>query len=47
MRIERIISKGQKSREGFWCDQDENECILIIKGEARLGFEGHEILTIL
>ncbi|MGK9477780.1 cupin domain-containing protein [Melioribacter sp. OK-6-Me] len=39
LRIERIISKGQKSPEGFWYDQDENEFVLLLKGYARLEFE--------
>ena len=25
LRIERIVSHGQSSPEGFWYDQDENE----------------------
>ena len=36
--IERIISKGHKSEQNFWYDQDLNEWILLIKGAARLEF---------
>jgi cupin 2 domain-containing protein len=39
LKIERIISKGQKSAKDFWYDQDENEWIVVIKGEARLQFQ--------
>ena len=42
VRIERIVSHGQASPEGFWYDQDEDEWILILKGEARLQVESHE-----
>jgi cupin 2 domain-containing protein len=42
-RIERIISKGHKSPEGFWYDQDENEFVLLLRGEAKLGFEDGSI----
>ena len=39
MRIERIVSKGHHSAPDFWYDQEENEWVLLIKGEARLRFE--------
>lgn len=39
VRIERIVSQGHSSPEGFWYDQKENEFILLIQGEARLRFE--------
>jgi cupin 2 domain-containing protein len=39
LRIERIISLGHKSPEGFWYDQDENEWVLLVAGAARLKFE--------
>ncbi len=38
-KIERIISRGQKSPENFWYDQTENEWVLVLKGRARLQFE--------
>ena len=41
IRIERIISKGHKSADGFWYDQDEDEWVLLLQGAARLQFE-HE-----
>ena len=39
VRIERIVSQGHSSPEGFWYDQDENEFVLLVQGEARLQFE--------
>lgn len=35
-RIERIVSRGQRSAEGFWYDQDEDEWVLLLAGAARL-----------
>ena len=43
LKIERIISKGHKSKPDFWYDQDQSEWILILKGEARLQFEDKSI----
>jgi cupin 2 domain-containing protein len=38
--IERIVSRGHCSAEGFWYDQDQNEWVLLLKGRAVLSFEG-------
>lgn len=41
VRIERILSLGQTSpAENAWYDQDEDEWVLVLQGEARLAFEG-------
>jgi cupin 2 domain-containing protein len=40
VRIERIVSQGQSSPEGFWCDQDEHEWVVVIEGRAAVQFEG-------
>ena len=42
IRIERIVSIGQASPEGFWYDQDEHEWVVVLKGEANLLFEGDD-----
>ncbi|MGH8271684.1 MAG: cupin domain-containing protein [Gammaproteobacteria bacterium] len=42
IRIERIVSKGHCSEPGFWYDQEQNEWVLLIKGEAELKFEKSE-----
>lgn len=39
IRIERIVSHGHTSPEGFWYDQDEHEWVIVLQGAARLRFE--------
>ena len=39
VRIERIVSTGHASPEGFWYDQPEREFVLVVQGRARLEFE--------
>jgi cupin 2 domain-containing protein len=39
VRIERIVSHGQASPEGFWYDQPEAEWVLLLTGAAELRFE--------
>ncbi|MEM6689844.1 MAG: cupin domain-containing protein [Planctomycetota bacterium] len=39
-RIERIVSTGHRSPEGFWYDQSQSEFVLLLRGEAKLLFEG-------
>jgi len=39
LRIERIVSNGQKSNDGFWYEQKENEFVLILEGDAQIEFE--------
>lgn len=44
IRIERIVSDGEFSPEGFWYDQDEDELVILLQGTAILEFEtGNEI----
>ena len=40
VRIERIVSYGQSSPEGFWYDQGWNEWVIVLSGSAGLLFEG-------
>jgi cupin 2 domain-containing protein len=40
VRIERIVSYGQASPEGFWYDQDWSEWVIVLSGSAGLEFEG-------
>jgi cupin 2 domain-containing protein len=42
VRIERIVSHGHASPEGFWYDQENDEWVLLISGAARLRFEGDD-----
>jgi cupin 2 domain-containing protein len=38
LRIERIVSWGQRSPEGFWYDQDEHEWVALLSGAAKIQF---------
>ena len=38
-KIERIISQGHASPDGFWYDQEDNEWVVLLQGEANLRFE--------
>ncbi|HNW81361.1 MAG TPA: cupin domain-containing protein [bacterium] len=38
MRIERIISTGQTSPDGFFYDQDDDEFVILLKGKAVISF---------
>lgn len=42
VRIERIVSHGHASPEGFWYDQNLHEWVIVLKGAARLRFEDDE-----
>lgn len=39
IRIERIVSHGHASPEGFWYDQADHEWVIVLRGAARLRFE--------
>ena len=39
VKIERIVSRGHASPEGFWYDQEHNEFVLVVKGSAGLKLE--------
>lgn len=39
-KVERIVTFGQCSAEGFWYDQDQDEWVLLLRGRARLEIEG-------
>lgn len=40
VRIERIISGGHASADAFWYQQEEDEWVMLVRGEARLLIEG-------
>lgn len=42
VRIERVVSNGHASPEGFWYDQDENEWLVLLQGEAGIAFADRE-----
>jgi cupin 2 domain-containing protein len=39
VKIERIVSDGHGSLEGFWYDQEQNEWVLLVSGSAVLSIE--------
>jgi cupin 2 domain-containing protein len=43
VRIERIVSHGHASEPGFWYDQDQDEFVLLLEGEAELEFENEVV----
>ena len=38
IRVERIVSNGQVTPEGEWYDQDLDEWVVVLEGEARLHY---------
>lgn len=45
-RIDRILSCGQTSPQGSWYDQEEDEYVILLSGEARLLFRDQEEITL-
>lgn len=43
VRVERIVSNGQASPEGFWYDQEWAELVLLVAGAAGLEMEGEAV----
>jgi len=42
VKIERIVSNGHCSPQGFWYDQDQDEWVMVLEGCAGLVFEGND-----
>ncbi len=40
VRIERIVSRGHASPDGFWYDQDWHEWVTVLAGSAGVLFDG-------
>lgn len=40
--IEKIISKGQITPENQWLEQDKDEWVILLQGEAEISFENPE-----
>lgn len=47
IKIERIISSGQSSPEGFWYDQEKDEWVILLSGSAKIKFEVEQELCFL
>ena len=45
-RVERIISTGQVSPPDFWYEQEEDEWVALIQGEAAIEFEDGAFLEL-
>ena len=45
--LERIISTGQSTPENTWCQQDQDEWVILLKGKAKILFETEECSTLL
>jgi cupin 2 domain-containing protein len=43
VRIERIVSTGHRSPEGYWYDQPEHEWVMVLTGAARIEFDDRVI----
>lgn len=43
VRIERIVSHGHTSPDGFWYDQEQHEWVVVLKGAAKLRFEDRTV----
>jgi cupin 2 domain-containing protein len=39
-RVERIVSEGQVTPEGFWYNQPGDEWVVLLQGDAIIEFEG-------
>jgi cupin 2 domain-containing protein len=39
VRVERIVSRGHRSPDGSWYEQDEDEWVLLVEGAAVLVYE--------
>ncbi len=37
--VERIISNGQGSEEGFWYEQERDELVFLLQGRAKLAWD--------
>ncbi|MCQ8103817.1 cupin domain-containing protein [Methylomonas sp. SURF-2] len=42
VRIERIVSRGHYSAENAWYDQAQTEWVILLQGQARIGFADAE-----
>jgi cupin 2 domain-containing protein len=42
VRIQRVISYGHVSPDGFWYDQPENEWVILLQGKAKITFQDNK-----
>ncbi|MEH6558376.1 MAG: cupin domain-containing protein [Oceanicoccus sp.] len=46
VRIERIVSNGHSSPDSGWYDQDHNEWVIILRGEATIALEDDQLVNL-
>jgi len=46
VKIERIVSMGHRSPEGFWYDQDVSEWVLVLSGKGVVEFEDGRVIDL-
>lgn len=44
IKIQRIFSESYSSPPDFWYDQDDDEWVMVVRGNATLEFEGGELV---
>lgn len=44
--LERIVSHGQTTPDGQWYDQELDEWVVLIQGEATLEFQDEEVMAL-
>lgn len=45
-KLERIVSEGYASPQGFWYDQKQNEFVLLLAGSAKISFDDGKIFEL-
>lgn len=45
-RLEKILSLGHTTPAGEWCDQENDEWVLLLQGAAQLNIEGSGLLNL-
>lgn len=46
IRIKRIVSKGHTSPDTGWYDQDQNEWVIVLRGNASILFENETVINL-
>ena len=46
IKIERIVSEGHTTQKFQWYDQEDNEWVIVLQGEAILSFEDSKDVTL-
>ena len=46
VKIERIVSKGHTSPDSGWYDQEHDEWVIVLKGNASIFFEDESIVSL-